>query len=293
MIRNIAQRNWKQVVAVLALSAVAGLAPARGGLFEDLARIAVDRFEQPSAPRVSVPPASNSFSHCPQLFPEGRLIEVQTIDAQWQPVALCSSAFAVLYSGRTKTPIVVVERMTRGSLQDSRGLARTNIFYADSRLPRAERAELADYRGSGFDKGHMSPAADQPNQSAMEESFSLSNMVPQDPKNNREIWSKVEADTRHYVQRARGDVFVFTGALFHGTQHVIGLGRVWVPSHLFKLVYDPTTSRAWAHVLPNSADARIGPPMSYQEFVAFSGMDLLGADVSARLQAAHTQFQRN
>ncbi len=292
MIRKMAKTNWKKAAAVLALSAVSALASARGGLIDQVARLASDSFGN-SAPSINVPPASSSFNQCPQLFPDGHLIEVQSIDAQWRPVALCSSAFAVLYSARTKTPLIVVERMSRDGLQNSRGLARTDMFYADTRLSRAQRAELADYRGSGFDKGHLSPAADQPNQSAMEESFSLSNIVPQDPKNNREIWSKVEADTRHYVRRARGDVFVFTGAIFHGLPRTIGASRVWVPSHLFKLVYDPLASRAWAHVLPNSGDAQIGPPMSYQQFVAFSGMDFLGAQVGARLQSARAPLRRD
>lgn len=41
------------------------------------------------------------------------------------------------------------------------------------------------------------------------------------------------------------------------------------------MIYDQTTGRAWAHVLPNTSDARIGKPMDYAGFVRETGLDLL------------------
>ena len=102
-------------------------------------------------------------------------------------------------------------------------------------------------------------------------------MVPQDQTNNRKIWSKIESDVRKYVRRARGDVYVFSGPIFNAPRRTIGANRVWVPSHLFKLVYDEASGRAWAYILPNAADARIGAPMDYPAFVKATGWNLLGA----------------
>ena len=188
---------------------------------------------------------------------------------------LCYSEFAVLHSGQTKTPVFVAQRLSRQSIQDAQGEKRTNRFFADARLPRAERAELSDYKGFGYARGHMAPAGDMPNATAMAQSFSLANMVPQNQKQNSGAWSKIEQDTRRYALRAKGDVFVITGPVFGPGSPSIGSNQVRVPTHVFKLVYDAKTQKAWAHWQANAEDARAGPPISYGELSRRIGMELL------------------
>jgi endonuclease G len=103
-----------------------------------------------------------------------------------QAVALCSDQFAVVYSQTSKTPLVVIERLTSEQLSDAKGEPRTNQFYPDPRLHRTARAELSDYENQipAVDRGHMAPAADAPNQRAMGQSFALSKYAAR-PKNNR------------------------------------------------------------------------------------------------------------
>jgi DNA/RNA endonuclease G (NUC1) len=218
-----------------------------------------------------------SFDGCADLFPAAKPINLATIPATMKPLALCSDNFAVLYSQTSKTPMVVVERLNSAQLQDAKGEERTNQFYPDPRIPKNGRAELSDYRSQhpAVDRGHQSPAADAPSPNAMAQSFALSNMVPQDPTNNRKIWSKVEADVRKFAKRADGNVFVFTGPLFDQGHATIGDNKVWVPTRLFKLVYDASSKRAWAYVLPN-AETRIEKPMDYDTFVKSTGLKLLG-----------------
>ncbi len=69
-------------------------------------------------------------------------------------------------------------------------------------------------------------------------------MVPQNPINSQKAWANIEKVTRKYVMCAAGDVFVITGPVFDGIPPTIGANRVWVPQHLFKLVYDSSTNRA-------------------------------------------------
>jgi endonuclease G, mitochondrial len=220
----------------------------------------------------SVP--QRDFTECKQFFAGGKVPVFQSRPpAKARP--LCYDAFAVLHSGATKTPLYVAERINKAALLDAAGEKRSNRFFADARLPQSERAALDDYKGSGYARGHMAPAANMGNPEAMAQSFSLANMVPQAPRNNSGPWAGIEKATRKYVMRASGDVYVITGPVFDDSGEAIGPGRVRVPRYLFKLVYDPNSQRAWAHWLENSEQARTGRPIDYAELVKRTGIEFL------------------
>lgn len=125
------------------------------------------------------------------------------------------------------------------------------------------------------------------NERSMAQSFSLANMMPQARQNNQGIWAKnVEEPTRQYVKRAGGDVYVFTGSV--GKQGSIGKSQVTIPSHLFKLIYDPNRNAAWAYWVENSNEAQMSPPISYQELV-----DKTGIDFQLPINTADTHSQDN
>lgn len=236
---------------------------------------------------VAMPTATGTFSGCEGNFATAippAVKDLQTRKAR----ALCFSGFAVLHSGLTKTPIYSAEVLNRSRVQNAKGEQRTNKFFADARLPSAERASLADYVGSGFDRGHNSPAGDQDSPEGMAQSFSLANMMPQAPQNNRGAWAMIEKSTRKYAERASGDVYVITGSILIAGQcpnfdvHAfklsgyctIGSG-VTVPSHIYKLVYDATTKRAWAYWIENTDSAPITRPITYDELVKRTGIEFL------------------
>lgn len=75
--------------------------------------------------------------------------------------------------------------------------------------------------------------------------------------------------------RAKGDVFVFTGPVFTKSSSRIVANGVRVPTYLYKLVYDATTQRAWAHWQANREGEVAGPPISYQELVKRTGIEFL------------------
>ncbi|MCC2597684.1 DNA/RNA non-specific endonuclease [Pusillimonas sp. MFBS29] len=218
------------------------------------------------------PQAQTNFSQCREFFPNGRPPIVPSGPALRE---LCYSSFAILHSGKSRTPVFVAQRLNRQMLMQGKNIERTDRFYPEARLPSSERAELDDYRGSGYSRGHMAPAGDMHTLDAMAQSFSLANMVPQDQRQNSGPWNKIEQDTRKYILRARGDVYVFTGPVYTGRSAAIGGGRVAVPSYLYKLVYDATTGKSWVHWQPNSREAKVGPPISYEEFVGRTGLRLL------------------
>lgn len=77
------------------------------------------------------------------------------------------------------------------------------------------------------------------------------------------------------MRRARGDVFVITGPVFTADSPRIGPSGVQVPTYLFKLVYDVSTQRAWAHWQQNREGEKVSPPISYQQLVRRTGVEFL------------------
>lgn len=250
---------WRQVPALFAL--VAGLA------FSSISIARAPQFDSTDLH----PPYPTSFAECPEFFVAG---SPPAITPRPGLRELCYEAFAVLHSGVTKTPLYVAQRLNRRTLEDAEE-RRAKRFFADARLPRSERAELDDYKHSGYSRGHMAPAGDMRTPTAMAQSFSLANMVPQTAQHNGGAWNQIEQDTRRYVRRAKGDVFIITGPVFSDNAPRIGANGVKVPAYLFKLVYDATTQRAWAHWQENRQGETAGPPISYQELVRRTGVEFL------------------
>jgi endonuclease G len=218
---------------------------------------------------------TQSFSACRKFFAGG---EPPVVAPRPTNRDLCYDAFAILHSGESKTAVFVAEKLNRASIADA-DEKRTNKFFPDARLRSAERANLIDYKGSGFDRGHLAPAGDMPTAQAMAQSFSLANMIPQAPEHNRGAWAKsVEAATRKYASRASGDVYVITGPVYEPSiaqSQSIGPGKVRVPKYLFKLVYDQDANRAWAHWHLNDDATRGSKPISYEELVRRTGIEFL------------------
>ena len=220
---------------------------------------------------------------------------------------LCRTGFALAHDATTKTPVWVAQRMTPERLVNR--VTRTDRFAADPDLPPGKRAELEDYRGSGYDRGHMAPAADMRwSVQAMEESFYLSNMAPQvGPGMNRGVWAEIESTIRRWVSQ-RGELFIFTGpivaqadmkavpnkavpkaelaaqqrvsgaALENKAPAYIGPNAVAVPTHFYKVVFDPIRVEAIAFVVPNAphANRKIDEFItSVRDIEARTGLDFL------------------
>jgi len=134
---------------------------------------------------------------------------------------------------------------------------RSDDFRPDPDLPKGQRAELIDYKKSGYDKGHLVPAEDMRREEKTEsESFLLSNMTPQiGPKFNRGIWKELEAKVRRWVKQ-RKDIYVIAGPIYESQNYkTIGPNKVAVPTAFYKIIvscnYNGKDIDAIAFILPN------------------------------------------
>jgi len=141
--------------------------------------------------------------------------------------------------------------------ETQRGVTRTNDFRPDNAVTTGS-ATNADYQASGYDRGHMAPAADMSwNVQAMEESFFYSNMSPQVPGFNRGIWKKLEERVRQWAVENR-DIYVVTGPVLTGDLPVIGPEKVSVPRYYYKVILDYTQPelKGIGFIMPNASSTR-------------------------------------
>jgi len=117
----------------------------------------------------------------------------------------------------------------------------------------SETATNNDYKGSGFDRGHLAPAADMSlTKTSMEESFYFSNICPQDPGFNRGIWKKLETLIREFAVKL-GSIYVVTGPILKTGLPSFGDNEVSVPEYFYKAVLFVSDSlvTSIAFVMPN------------------------------------------
>lgn len=163
---------------------------------------------------------------------------------------LCFNSFAVMYSGVTRTPIWVAEHLTRQRIAAAKQLVRDDNFHEETRLPTEVRSLLSDYTHTGYDRGHLAPNADMATSNAQYDSFSLANIAPQTPENNRKTWVKIESQTRNLTNKY-GSSYVVTGVAYLTPEVKRLKNRVLVPSHFFKAVYLPSQNQATVFISPN------------------------------------------
>lgn len=130
---------------------------------------------------------------------------------------------------------------------------RNTKFKPDYTLP-GGTASHADYKKSGFDKGHLAPAADMAwSQASMNDCFYYSNIAPQYPECNRGIWKQIEDKVRTMARHC-DSLMVFTGPVFKQSQHRLGLSNILIPQAYYKIIAVFTAGQinTYAVVIPNA-----------------------------------------
>lgn len=141
------------------------------------------------------------------------------------------------YSEKYEQALWVTYELTPSETSGS--VKRTDNFRSDPNVSRGS-ASLADYKGSGYDRGHLAPAGDMTFSSeAMSESFYLSNMSPQDPGLNRGPWRIIESVVRDWTVQL-GSIYIVTGPILKDRNDVkttIGPNKVAVPKRYYKIIF--------------------------------------------------------
>lgn len=166
-------------------------------------------------------------------------------------IVVSHPGYTLRYEEEHEQPSWVAYQLTRADLYGEAN--RKDNFRADPSIPTGS-ATLDDYRSSGYDRGHLIPAADLVrSDEAMSGSFFMSNMSPQEPQFNRGIWATLEAVVRNFAETDRS-IYVVTGpVLTDGPYKTIGKNEVSVPNSYYKVIldYEEPLLKAIGFVLPN------------------------------------------
>ncbi len=203
-------------------------------------------------------------------------------------IILKKQGYTVQYSLHDGVPRWVSWHLKKENLGGS--VERTDEFLADEAVPSDFRVEPYDYKGSGYDRGHMCPAADNKySEQAMRESFLMTNMCPQNHTLNAESWERLEKACRRWAG-LWGDIYVVCGPVFQGHQRkTIGVYHsVKVPDGFFKAVLcmKPGKEKSIAFLYANTAERQTMEETccSVDEIEALIGIDLF-CNVPERQQA--------
>ena len=200
--------------------------------------------------------------------------------------------YSLLYSEEHEQPYWVAYLLTAEEL--SGNVNRTDNFRSDNSI-QTSSASLSDYRGSGYDRGHLAPAADMEwSTEAMKDSFYLSNMSPQLPGFNRGIWKKLEEWIRDEAVD-NSEIYVVTGPVLTDRPYqTIGENEVAVPNYYYKVLLDYTEPdlKAIGFLLPNESSKQplSDYAVSVDEVEDLTGLDffyLLDDTVEAQLEGAY------
>ena len=171
--------------------------------------------------------------------------------------------YALSYNNTKGTPNWVSWRLVREDLGDAdrEGL----VFQPDDGLPGGfKRIVTEEYSGSGFDRGHMCPAADRgSDMEALKATFVMTNVVPQSAANNEKGWEKFESYCRSLAEDGK-ELYVVSGPQGQGgksrgkSADFIAHGQVVVPAKTWKVVMElgrggavDANTRLIAVVMPN------------------------------------------
>ena len=161
-------------------------------------------------------------------------VEIPIVNDNRSNRIITHKGYTVSYNYDWKIPNWVAYELTDWEVEGE--VPRYDRFKPDPMVPQNATATTNDYKYSGFDRGHMAPAADMKwDEQAMKESFYLSNICPQNPNLNGGVWKDLEEQVRDLASQ-KGRIFVVCGPIVNDTLNTIGENKVVVPQAFFKVL---------------------------------------------------------
>lgn len=194
--------------------------------------------QQAQTEKASKKTKSKSADKAPTIAPtshEG--IEIPVSPDGMPEVIIPHTGFTVSFNEKTLCPNWVAWELTKAET-DGEANRKDCSFIEDESIPRQYRVTSYDYKNSGYDRGHMCPAADMKwSQKAMQDCHYMTNICPQTPDLNQKWWERLESSCRRWA-RKEGTIYIVCGPIFNKrNRETIGIDhRIIVPKAFFKVV---------------------------------------------------------
>ena len=168
---------------------------------------------------------------------------------------LQKKGFLLGYNYSYRQAVWVAYTLTAENLQ-AKQVRRRDKFRADPEV-KNHPVHPKDYARSGFDKGHLAPAADMTYSfGSMNDSFFMTNISPQIPGCNRGIWKRLENQVRHWAIK-EGKIYIITGPIFSEKPAVMKTAAIPVPVAFYKVILDLTPPmKMIGFIVPNQTSKR-------------------------------------
>lgn len=169
-------------------------------------------------------------------------------------INITHSGYSTMFDTVLKYPVLVHWLNTKQRLEcGDEKLERKNNFQPDPKLYMETDLDK-DYYHSGYDRGHMCPAADnQCSADNMSECFYFSNMAPQTHSTNAGDWKSIEQFTRE-LTLSYDSVYVWCGSIGSAKK----INRVTVPTKCWKVIYVVKQKKYYSYVVDNTFDKPVG-----------------------------------
>lgn len=216
-------------------------------------------------PRRIEKPTSAAFNHLPTTK-NGKIIE--------------HHYFTLSYVEKYEQAEWVAYELTKARIVNG-NLERSDDFRPDPSIPTGS-ATPEDYSNSGYDRGHLVPAGDMEfSETAMSETFYMSNMSPQVSAFNRGIWKHLEEQIRKWTIQ-NSHLYIVTGGVLSDDLPKMRRTKVRIPKYFYKVIldYDQPDIKAIAFLIPN---ARTKKPLRSYVVTIDSVEEITGIDFFSAL----------